>query len=270
MRVVVTGASGFLGSAVSKKLTIAGLDVVGVSRKKNPGLFQVDKYSESPSGDVLIHLAENNNRARVNQLSTAYEQEACSTLDTLLKKGYGMVIYASSSVLYGDSVRTPHSELDPVDPIDTYTRAKMAAEQRVLSLGGTVARLANIYGPDMARENVISHILGQLHNYGSITLQDATPIRDFLWIEDAAEAIMKMVSLQAQGVFNIGTGIGTSIGELASMLLAQAKVTQREIVSLQSATKQSCIVMDITKAKKDLYWQPSVLLSEGLQRLVSK
>jgi UDP-glucose 4-epimerase len=269
MRVVITGASGFLGSAVLKKLTIAGLDAVGVSRKKTPGLLQVDKYSDSPSGDVLIHLAENNNRTRVNQLSATYEQEACSTLDALLKKGYGMAIYASTSVLYGDGVRTPHSELDPVTPVDTYTRSKMAAEQRVLSLGGTVARLANIYGLGMARENVLSHILRQIRNDGSFTLQDATPVRDFLWIDDAAEAIIKMVALQAQGVFNIGTGIGTSIGELASMLLAHAKVTKREIVSLQSATKQSCIVLDITKAKQELHWQPYVVLNEGLRLLVS-
>ncbi len=270
MRVVITGASGFLGSAVLKKLTIAGLDAVGVSRKKTPGLLQVDKYSEAPSGDVLIHLAENNNRNRVNQLSAAYEQEACRTLDTLLKKGYGMVIYASSSVLYGDGVLTPHPESDPVAAVDIYTSSKMAVEQRVLSVGGTVARLANIYGPGMARENVLSHILGQLHNDGAITLQDTTPVRDFLWIDDAAAAIIKMVNLQARGVFNIGTGIGTSIGELASMLMAQAKEVQREIVSLQSATKQSCIVMDITKAKRDLHWHPSVLLNEGLQRLVGK
>jgi UDP-glucose 4-epimerase len=268
MRVIVTGASGFLGSAVFRRLIEAGLDGVAVSRKKAPGLLQVERYADSTVGDVLIHLAEINDRAQANQLSTEYEQEASSTICALLEKGYGKVIYASSSVLYGDGVSTAHLETDPVSAIDAYTRVKLASEQSVLSCGGGVVRLANIYGPGMAAENVLSHLLGQLDQDAPITLQNTSPVRDFIWVEDAAEAIVKMVTGRAQGVFNVGTGIGTSIGELARMLLEEVKQPQRQIVSLQTATMPSCIVLDIAKAKQDLHWQPSVLLNEGLRRLV--
>jgi UDP-glucose 4-epimerase len=254
MRVIVTGASGFLGSATLKMLIRAGLNGVGVSRKKVPGLLQVNEYAESPAGDVLIHLAEINNRARVNLLSVEYELEASSTLRALLKKGYEKVIYASSAVLYGDGVCIPHLETDPLNAIDRYTRVKLASEQSVLSCGGVVVRLANIYGPGMAAENVLSHILGQLDRDGPITLQDASPVRDFIWVEDVAEAIMKMVTGRAQGVFNVGAGIGTSIGELARISLEEAKQPQRQVVSALSAAKPSCIVLDISKAKKNLHW----------------
>ena len=133
-----------------------------------------------------------------------------------------------------------------------------------------MVRLANIYGPGMAAENVLSRILGQLDQNGPIELQDTSPVRDFIWVEDAAEVIIKMAIQQAQGLFNVGTGIGTSIGELARMALEEAKQPQRQIVSTQSTAKPSCIVLDITKTKQYLHWQPSVLLNEGLRRLVSR
>jgi UDP-glucose 4-epimerase len=269
MRLVITGAAGFLGSTVLRKLNETGLNGLGVSRKKTLGLLKVDEYSESPAGDTLIHLAEINNRARANLLSTEYEYEVSKTLHALLKKGYGKVIYASSAVLYGDGVCTPHLETDPVRANDTYTSVKLAAEHSVLSSGGVVLRLANIYGPGMASENVLSRIVGQLNHDGPMTVQDTSPVRDFIWVEDAAEVIIKMAIQQAQGLFNVGTGVGTSIGELAKMSLEEAKQPQRQIVSMQSASKSSCIVLDITKAKKYLQWQPSTPLREGLRRLVS-
>jgi UDP-glucose 4-epimerase len=270
MRVVVTGASGFLGSFIARGLNYSGVSTLCVSRQHIPDFLQVTKYADSPVGDVLIHLAEINNRSRVNQLSVEYEHEASSTLHALLAKGYGKVIYASSSVIYGDGGCTPHIESDPVSPIDTYTRLKLASEQSVLSCGGVVARLANIYGPGMAAENVVSRILGQLDQDDPIELQDTSPVRDFIWVEDAAAVIIKMAIQHAQGLFNVGTGIGTSIGDLARMALEEVKQPQRNIVSTQSTTKRSCIVLDITKAKKYLQWQPSVLLHEGLRRLVSR
>ncbi len=270
MRVVVTGASGFLGYVISRRLTNAGVSTLRVSRQYIPGFLQVAKYADTPLGDVLIHLAEINNRSRANQLSVEYEHEASSTLHALLKKGYGKVIYASSSVIYGDGVCTPHVESEPVSAIDTYTRVKLASEQSVLTCGGVVVRLANIYGPGMAAENVLSHILGQLDQDGPITLQSTSPVRDFIWVEDAAEAFMKMATERVQGVFNVGTGIGTSIGELARMLLEEAKNPQRQVVSTQSTAKMSCIVLDITKTKQYLNWQPSVLLGEGLRRMVGR
>lgn len=268
MRVVVTGAAGFLGNAIVTRLIDAGVECLGVSRKHIPGFLQVSCYSDTPPGDVLIHLAEINDRMLANRLSTEYEREASSTLEALLGKGYGSVVYVSSAVLYGDGQCSPHRETDPASAVDTYTRVKINAEQRVLSQNGSVARLANVYGPGMSMSNVLSRILGQLDRDGPVTLQDTTPVRDFIWIEDAAAAIMKMATEQAQGLFNIGTGIGTSIGKLARLLLDEAKQTERKVVSKQADARQSCLILDITKAKQYLNWQPSVSLNEGLLRLV--
>lgn len=245
------------------------MDCLGVSRQNVHGLFRVPSYVDAPCGDVLIHLAETNDRERANQASSQYETEASKTLQALLKKGYKKVIYVSSAVLYKDNDSIPRVEEDPVIALDTYTRVKLMAEQHVLSRNGLVVRLANVYGLQMASTNVLGHILAQLDRNGPVTLRDTTPVRDFIWVEDFAEAALKMVSGPAQGLLNIGTGLGTSIGELARIVLETASQTGRPIVSASSAKSFSCITLNITKAKQNLQWLPRTPLSEGLRHLLS-
>lgn len=268
MRVIVTGASGFLGRFITNGLAKTGASFLRVSRQHAPGFLRINSYADTPPGDVLIHLAENNNRAQVNKLSAEYEREIACTLRVLLGKGYKKVVYASSSVVYGDKVCTPRIESEPVSDIDTYTRVKVESEQRVLSSGGVVARLANIYGPEMPKKNVLSQILDQLKQDGPIQLQDTSHVRDFIWVEDVAEAFVKLVTQKVEGLFNIGTGIGTSIGELAKMVLEEASQPSRKIVSEKIASRHSCIALNITKIKQNLQWQPTTSLREGLRRIV--
>ncbi len=269
MKIVVIGASGFLGGFVGARFKALGAQTILVSRQKIFGYHTVVEYADTPQGDILIHLAETSNRSHANHLAVNYERSVDRNLDCLLKKGYRGIVYASSSVVYGDGVSQPHNELESVSAIDTYTRVKLASENKVLSSGGVVVRLANIYGPGMAAENVISRIINQFDEDGPITLQDTSPVRDFIWVEDAAEVFIKLVTLRVQGLFNVGTGIGTSIEDLAIMLLQHARQPQRKIVSEKSSTKPSSIVLDISKTKQALHWRPSVNLNEGLQRLVN-
>jgi len=269
VRVVVTGASGFLGGVVLKNLTESGFECVGVSRRGGAGHVRVADYSYSPEGDVLVHLAEINDRAHANQLASDYESVTSRTLHALLNKGYSKVIYASSAVLYGDDDREPRQETDPVNAIDTYTRVKMASEHCVLSRRGVVARFSNIYGPGVASGNVLSHILRQLNSKGPVKLKDVSPLRDFIWVEDAASAVVRMMAPRIQGFFNIGSGVATSILNLAQVVLEESNQQGREILSETVNSRESCIVLNIKKALHQLNWSPSVSLNEGLRRLIN-
>ena len=87
MRIVVTGASGFLGHHLLRRLSNLGADHIGLSRSSQPGLIQEwSDYKDSPNGDVLVHLGETNDRRLVNELNSVYEQRALSLLEKRSKK----------------------------------------------------------------------------------------------------------------------------------------------------------------------------------------
>jgi len=269
MKLVVTGASGFLGQAVMRNLTHAGADAVGVTRHRLPGLVHVANYADVPGGDVLVHLAEASDRQWVEAHADSYERTALLTLESLLGKGFQRVVYASSAVLYGDQSEVAHCVGDPVQVVDAYTRLKYTSEQAVLGHFGTVARLVNLYGPGMATTNVLSTILKQLPLTGPIRVFDATPVRDFLWINDAARALSAMAIGGASGIFNVGTGVGTSIQQLADTVLIAAGQSVRSVESEpQRDRKPSSLLVDISQTEATFGWRPDITLPEGISTLV--
>lgn len=269
MKIVVTGASGFLGRALMQDLAHKGIDAVGVSRQPCRGCIQVGSYNEAPGGDVLVHLAEASDRAYAQANSPLYEQRSMATLGALQRKGFARVVYASSAVLYGDQEQSLRRGSDPVYAKDAYSRLKLASEQAVLDRGGIVARLVNLYGPGMSESNVLSNILGQIRQDGPVRVLDATPVRDFLWIDDAARAMALMATGESPGVFNIGSGKGVSIRELAKLVLEAAGQAGRPVESTRvGGSSFSRLVVDISQTKEVFGWYPAVTLVEGISTLV--
>jgi nucleoside-diphosphate-sugar epimerase len=268
MKFVVTGASGFLGRALIQDLANIGIDAVGVSRRPCRGCIQVESYAYSPGGDVLVHLAEASDRAYAQANSPLYEQRSLATLDALLNKGFSRVVYASSAVLYGDQEQSLRRGGDPVYAKDAYSRLKLESERAVLASSGIVARLVNLYGPGMAENNVLSTILGQIRQDGPVRVLDATPVRDFLWIGDAARALALMATGGSVGIFNVGSGQGVSIRELANVVLDAAGQTGRLVESIRVDSRFSTLVVDIAQTKDVFGWYPAVPLVEGISTLV--
>ena len=271
MRVIVTGASGFLGTAILRELNTIGIDCRGVSRKEKPGLLTLKSYADAPSGDVLIHLAEINDRGLANTMPADYEREVMETLNNLSKKRYRKIVYISSAVVYKATDGRAHKETDLGDPVDTYTRIKLTSEKIVLEQQfGSVVRLANAYGPGMTSNNVVWDILKQIGKPGPIKVIDVKPVRDFIWIGDAANGIAKLAIGTPEGIFNLGTGVGTSVGQLATMLLQQANQNMQSISSMKPHTRPSQVILDIKKAKQNLGWVPLTNIECGLSHLMKQ
>ncbi len=275
MRVVITGASGFLGKHLVSKLRQsqeANIEIVGVSRQKIDGLLQVSDYKDTPRGDVLIHLAEENSRSGAQNGGDDALKNASDLIESLTKKQFSKIIYASSAVVYGDSSTIKHSITDELISADIYTKLKVAGEQAILTNSNSfVLRISNLYGDGMSPNNVTNTIIQQAKIDNNIEVESLEPIRDFLWIEDATQAITKIIFNDSKKykdqVFNIGSGDGTSIRKLAETALQIASRSDFKI-SARSTSAPSCIILDIEETIKQLDWQPTVNIYDGFYRLM--
>lgn len=269
---VITGASGFLGSAVVRAARAAGCEVVPVARKALPAAVRVESYADAPVGEVLVHLAENNDRAEVQRLGADYARCASETAQALLGKGYGRVVYVSSAALYGQDATTPRTPAHPTFSEDVYSRTKREIEQMMLATGAAVVvRLANVYGPGMSAANVVSAIIRQIPGADPLVVRDTRPVRDFVWLDDAADALVAMATGPGSpGVYNVGSGVGCTIHDLARRALRVAGEDGREVRSSGTSGQASYLVLDIADTTREWGWRPVTSLDDGLARLVAQ
>ena len=275
LRVVVTGASGFIGRHVVRHLMANNqVELIPVSRRVLPNFRTVSNYSDTPSGDILIHLAEENNVERVANGNIQNINAALETTNVLTNKKYGRIIYSSSALVYGDKSSSPHSIRDVLSAESIYARMKKDSEEIILTNpNGIVLRLANVYGLGMSKENVISEVIKKIRNTADIEIRDSSPIRDFIWVNDVAEgitsiALSKYGNNEKSNIYNLSTGIGTSIGELTRIALEIYGQSGRRIMSNNSNNSNSCIVLDPSHTKDIFGWKYRTTLRLGLSELI--
>jgi UDP-glucose 4-epimerase len=218
---------------------------------------------------VLIHLAETPSIVCAERAGGSYLADTRATLEALLGRAWAQVVYASSALVYGDDaghLRRPDELLG--SGRDAYSCAKLAGEQRVTGAGGAVARLANLYGPGMASSSVVAQIVAQIPGHGPLRVRDTGPVRDFLWIEDAALALMMLAERHATGIFNVGTGQGTSVGEVAQQALAIAGESHRPVLATAPEARCSRRVLDVSATSATIGWRAEVTLAQGLAHLL--
>jgi nucleoside-diphosphate-sugar epimerase len=266
---IVTGASGFIASSLIQWLRERGADTLGVARRDcGNGVHRVSDYSLTPTGRVLIHLAETADRGAAERAGARGEAESVGLFAELLMKPFEFVVYGSSAALYGDAATTPRRANDAVYATDAYSRIKQRCESLVLERGGCVARLSNVYGPGMHASSVLAGIVAQLPGAGPLSIGSRRPVRDFLWVADAAAGLNALGTKRRSGVYNLGTGVGTSIGALAEEALTVAGQADRAIVETAPQDRTSHLVLDCSTTEQAVGWKPLVPLRDGLRQLL--
>ncbi len=264
---IITGATGFVGAALTGYLATKNIEVIAVSRQRKSGVHYVSSYLDCPPGDMVIHLGEESDRHKANNLGAEYEASAIETTAFLSDAFSGNIIYASSAVVYGDKNSEPNKEDDSVAATDIYSHIKLRNERVVTEHAGSVLRLSNLYGKGMATNNVLSDIISQLDKPGVVTVRDASPVRDFLFIDDLLAAILALVLEPTPGVFNVGSGQGCSIRQLAELLLELTGQADREIISVQPLDSHSVNTLDISKIQQSVGWRPAAAMNQNLSQL---
>jgi len=298
MKVLVTGGAGFIGSHVVDALVQQGYQVVVVDNLStgrleniNPAatFYQADIYDSELEGIFEKERPELvNHQAAQTVIQKSMEdpvfdaqQNILGSLNLVLqclRFGVKKFIYASSVGVYGEPKYLPLDENHPLNPISYYGISKHTAEhyfhlahlQHMLSY--VVLRYPNVYGPRQNPEGeagVVAIFTRQMLQGERPTIfGKGDKTRDYVHVSDVVTANLLAMEGDGNGVYNLGTGVETSDQEMFNLLADltgyqgnphYAPVREGEIYK---------IYLDSSKARKELSWQPQVLLREGLKETV--
>jgi UDP-glucose 4-epimerase len=206
-----------------------------------------------------------------------------------LRNADARVVFAGSRLEYGRTGPAPVSETHATDPLCVHAIHKLVAEQylelykRLFGLSYAVARITNPYGPGQPRSRTGYGVVNRLIHlalsddvlpiYG-----DGRQLRDYIYIDDVVEALLALgdpdetARTAVHDVYNVGTSVGTSIADMAAMIVAAASGGRIEFVGwplLAEQIETGDFVADISRIRADLGWSPHVSLEEGLRRTVA-
>jgi GDP-L-fucose synthase len=296
-RVLITGGSGFLGRHIVEKAKSKGYKVYA-PRSKEFNLVTMDgveSYLERLKADgpldVVVHSAAYYGGIGINQSepATIYyrnTQMSVNVFEIARKYNVKKVLPIGSACAYPGYVEGDLKENDfwngkLHDSVEAYGFSKkiqLVAEKAYYKQYGIESNhliLTNLYGPNDVfteyRSHVVSALIKKYSDADSeVTLWgDGTPIREFLYVEDAAEAIVRAIALPHDlEPINIGTGIGTTIKELAEIVSKYTGFsgnTEWDTTKPNGAPRK---VLDISRMKEKLGWQPVYTLSDGLRHTI--
>jgi UDP-glucose 4-epimerase len=299
MKVMVTGGAGFIGSHVVDRLVQEGHEVVVVDnlvtgRRRNLNkagrFYKIDLQSwrlervfrnERPS--IVMHLAAQINvRRSVEDPVFDAQVNILGTLNVMaqsVKHGVRKIIFSSSGgAIYGEQDQFPATEAHSTKPLSPYGISKLSGEQylsycqRITGVQFVSLRYANVYGPRQDPEGeagVISiFIQKMLQNEQPVINGNGRQTRDFIYVEDVVEANLAAMTQEAQGAYNVGTGVETSINDLFRKLLDLTKANCKEIHGPAKPGEQMRSVIDPGRIRHELGWDHKVEISEGLRRTV--
>ncbi|MGH3082779.1 MAG: NAD-dependent epimerase/dehydratase family protein [Gaiellaceae bacterium] len=297
-RALVTGGAGFVGGAVARRLVESGMEVSVLDDLSNGRRETVPTGATLVHGSVtdfdtvrnliaghslIFHLAARGIVASTRNPREDFESNVVGTLNVLLAArdlGIERLVYSSSASIYGNPRTVPINEDDVLVPLSPYAASKLSGELYCLafyeSYGVPVAvvRYSNVYGPCQFPENPYSGVVTKfmacavarrpmsIHGDGQQT-------RDFTFIDDAVDAtLVAGEHPRAEGeVFNVGTGIETSVTELARAIGSVIDVrTEVEHIDCRDVDNIRRRVMNIEKIRRMLRWSPQTTLEAGLQR----
>ncbi len=303
MRVVVTGAAGFLGSHLCDRLLAAGFEVVGLDNlitgtrgnlahlAKHPAFKLVEHDVSRPiqiegAVDAVFHFASPASPA--DYLKLPIQTLKVGSLGThnalgLAKAKKARFVLASTSEVYGDPQVHPQPEsywghVNPVGPRGVYDEAKRFAEamamayHRVHGVDIRIVRIFNTYGPRMRSNDgrVVSNFIVQALTGKPITVYgDGSQTRSFCYVDDLIEAVMAVFERGDSAPINLGNPTEFSVRELADLVLKLTGSGSPIVFEAMPEDDPKQRRPDVTRARNLLGWEPKVPLQEGLRRTIA-
>jgi UDP-glucose 4-epimerase len=297
MKVLVTGALGFIGSHICKRLVREGHDVSALDNMHTGSEDNVAGISESiktfrlGSGeientnetfDAIIHqgIYSSSPMYRENPHLASKALDDWISILEYARKNNSRIVFASSSSLYNGN-DLPFREDMGIRVTDIYTEARYAIERMatlyndLYSVRSVGLRYFSVYGPHEKAKgsyaNLISQFLwGMKEGKRPLIFGDGSQSRDFIHVDDVVEANMLALSSGGSGIFNVGTGKDTSLNDVVE-LINQKLATDIEPEYQENRIKNYIqhTLAETSKAEKELGFSAGISLDEGVARLIS-
>ncbi len=292
-RICVTGASGFLGYHLTSALLNEGARVLAMDIVENPKLsmarathgkltFVRSDIQRPAKGDfwsdlfAVIHLASLAEPRLCNSdpdLAFRINVEGVKEVLRLSSQAQRFV-FASTCMVYGEQAEIPIRENAAPNAKDVYALTKLIGEDLCkifhyrYGLPYTILRFGNSYGPFQSQAYLIPSLINQALEEGKIEVWDPKPIRDFTYVVDTVQAIVRVLKTEvtANEVLNIGTGRGQSTKEIARILSGLLNVPWVQVDKKMDVVSK--LVVDISKVKSLTGWSPKFSHEEGLRSTV--
>lgn len=278
-KILVTGASGFIGRALVARLKSQSFDVVAIC-SADGDIANPKTLERLIQGDIshVFHLAGKtyvpdswNNPAefyQTNLLGTSNVLEFC-------KKRSIPITYVSAYV-YGHPETLPIKESSPIRPSNPYALSKRLAEEAcefyyaVHNLPITVIRPFNVYGIGQGDNFLLPTIISQALASEVILVKDLLPKRDYVYLQDLLTALLATLKKkQGYHVYNVGSGYSLSVKEVID-IIQEVAGTRKEIIcdKVARANELMDVVADISKAANELGWQPEYSFRAGIEEII--
>jgi len=302
MRLLVTGAAGFLGSHLCDRLlaldhTVIGMDNLITGNPANLAHLEhhrgfqfvrndVSTFIEVPGPvDGILHFASP--ASPIDYLEYPIPTLKVGALGThnalgLAKTKSARFLLASTSEVYGDPLVHPQPEsywgnVNPVGPRGVYDEAKRFAEAMTMAyhryhrLDTRIVRIFNTYGPRMRPNDgrVVSNFISQALRGEPLTVYgDGSQTRSFCYVDDLIEGIVRMFERGSDEPTNLGNPQEFTVRQLAERVLAltgsRSAIVERPLPVDDPQVRQP----DITRARTTIGWEPRVALDDGLRRTI--
>jgi UDP-glucose 4-epimerase len=299
MRILVTGGAGFIGSHVVDTYVFAGHQVVvvdnlftGKMRNLNPAArcYQIDVASTSldevvahEKPEVISHQAARVDVRASMEQPLLYAQTnivgSLNVLESCRRHGVRKVIYAQSGgCVYGEPIDLPCAESHAIQPIDPYGASKYPMELYLktyahqFGIRYTVLRYPNVYGPrqDHNGEAGVVSIFARhmLLDTQAVINGSGEQLRDYVFATDIARANLLALSLGDNQIYNVGSGVGTSVKRVFLLLKEITGYKRQPVFGPPRPGEVSASYLNSLKAERELGWKSEVMLEEGLRNTV--